>query len=106
MLSVWSTMSQDLRHESVEGVLCLGAVHTVVSGILAPALERIHARRPGLQIRLTTGLFHELADGLRRGALDAAIATEPDNAQLDPLWQPFCRYPTIELGRAACWERE
>src|SRR3546814_16830264 len=49
---------------------------------------------------LTTGLFHELEAGLRRGALDAAIAPEPDNAQLDPLWQPFCREPIIVIAKA------
>lgn len=90
LLSDWEKLRSGPKEGPSGGVLSIGAVHTIVSGILPPALQRLHARHPDLEIRLSTGLAHELEAGVRRGTLDVAVLPQPATAEPGLVWQPFC----------------
>ncbi len=77
VIEKWEELSETLRRNGDNGVLKVGSVHTAVSGLLPQALLNLRKTVPGLEIRLTTGLTHELESLLRAGRIDAAIVTEP-----------------------------
>ena len=101
----WERLTESLLADSAVGVLELGAIPTLVSGILPIALRRLRRTSPDLRIRLTTGLSHELEERLRRGALDAALVTQP--GEVGPgttpgmMWAPFCSEPLAVIARKA-----
>ncbi len=75
VLAIWEDLSHSLRRDSNAGKLRIGAVHTAVSTILPAALKRLRQSHPSLEIRLTTGLAHELDASLRAGLIDVALTT-------------------------------
>lgn len=89
----WERLSERLKEEASGGVLELGAVHTLISGVLPLALRQLHHRVPDLQIRLTSGLSNELEELLLRGSVDAVLVTEPPTLRPNLIWQPFCQEP-------------
>ena len=90
LMSNWASLRNDAKQSTTGGVLNIGAVHTIVSGVLPHALRRLRARRPDLEIRLSTGLAHELEAGVRRGAIEAAVLPQPATVEPGLVWQPFC----------------
>ena len=101
LVAVWERLTDSLSETPLSGVLDLGAVPTIASGILPLALRRLRDRNPDLHLRLTTGLSHELESELRKGSLDAAILAQP--AQLAPglLWASFCEEPLAVIAPKA-----
>lgn len=77
LISHWEELSDSLKREASGAILKLGVVHTAVSGIVPPALGLLQQKTPGIEIRLTTGLTHDLEAAIYRGELDAAVVTEP-----------------------------
>jgi len=61
----------------IAGTLMLGAIPTTLTGFLPDALARLRTLHPRLRVRLVAGLSAELAAGVERGELDAALTTEP-----------------------------
>lgn len=56
------------------GTLDLGAVQSLPAFVDLPALlAEFHGRFPGIEVRLSQGCWHQLAEKLRNGALDLAI---------------------------------
>lgn len=78
LIDHWESLSESLKREATGAILKLGAVHTAVSGIVPPALRLLQNQGHGVEIRLTTGLTHELEVAVQRGELDAAVLTEPE----------------------------
>lgn len=78
LIDHWESLSESLKREATGAILKLGAVHTAVSGIVPPALRLLQNQGHGVEIRLTTGLTHELEVAVLRGELDAAIVSEPE----------------------------
>ncbi len=56
------------------GSLRVGAVTGLTWDPLVDALAAMHERHPGIDVRLTEGLSHDLMVGVREGSLDIAIA--------------------------------
>lgn len=77
VLAIWEDLSDSLRRDSNSGKLRIGAVHTAVSTILPAALLSMRETHPNLEIRLTTGLAHDLDTALRAGLIDVAMTTGP-----------------------------
>lgn len=77
LIADWEQLSASLVRPNDSGLLKIGAVHTVVSGLLPAALAHLRIQVPDLRIRLTTGLTHELEAALIGGRIDIAVATEP-----------------------------
>ena len=90
LVTDWASLRDDSKRSPPAGVLNIGAVHTIVSGVLPHALKRLRVSRPDLAIRLSTGLAHELEAGVRRGAIDAAVLPQPATVEPGLVWQPFC----------------
>jgi len=65
------------------GALRLGAIPSVTTSILPPALASLRHRHPALQVRIEGGLSTELMAKVARGALDAAVVTEPERLNKD-----------------------
>jgi len=89
LIAHWESLSDSLKREVSGGVLKLGAVHTSVSGWLPLALRRLQKQGQGIEIRLTTGLTHELENEVLRGQLDAAVVTEPELSRGELVFHPF-----------------
>lgn len=75
VISIWEDLSHSLRRDSNAGRLRIGSVHTAVSTLLPAALRRLRESHPKLEMRLTTGLAHELEAALRAGLIDVALTT-------------------------------
>ena len=102
LIADWERLSASLKRGSHGGVLKIGAVHTVVSGLLPAALLQLRQDMPDLGIRLTTGLSHDLEAALRGGRIDVAITTEPDNMPADLEFTAFCEETLVVIaGRKA-----
>lgn len=97
MLSRWESLSKTLTREIAGGILRIGAVHTIVSGIVPPTLRRLSKKRPELHIQLTTGLSHELEEKLRRGSIDAALLTEAGEIAGDFAYHRFAQEPLVVI---------
>ena len=75
VIAIWEDLSESLRRDANAGKLRIGAVHTAVSTILPLALRRLRETHPNLEIRLSTGLAHDLEASLRAGLIDVALST-------------------------------
>lgn len=83
---------------SVEGHLRLGAVPSVITGILPAAIVALRNRHPGMHVEIAMALSAELVDRLERGRLDAAIVSELGKARQGYLWLPFAREPLVLIA--------
>jgi DNA-binding transcriptional LysR family regulator len=63
--------------DDLGGGLVLGAVHTMLTGLLPDVLLALKADHPRVQVRVIGGLSAELTAQVDRGELDAALVTEP-----------------------------
>ena len=97
----WEDLSENFQRDTGGGMLRLGAVHTVVSGMLAVALGQLRKQRPELLVRLHTGLSHELEERLRRGALDCALVTDPSERPPDLIFHEVAEEPLVVLAPAS-----
>ncbi len=100
MLATWEELSDRLRRDSNAGKLRLGAVHTAVSTILPPALKRMRESHPGLEMRLTTGLAHDLDASLRAGLIDVALTTGVADPPNGLAFRPICEQRLVVLAQA------
>ncbi len=97
----WEDLSENFQKDTGGGMLRLGAVHTVVSGMLAVALGRLRLQRGELLVRLHTGLSHELEERLRRGSLDCALVTDPPDRPSDLVFHEVAEEPLVVLAPAS-----
>lgn len=78
LIAHWESLSDNLKREATGAVLRLGAVHTAVSGILPMSLSLLQEGGHHIDIRLMSGLTHELEMAVLRGEIDAAVVSEPE----------------------------
>ncbi len=86
----WERLTKSMVEDPLTGVLQLGAIPTVVSGILPLALKKIRGSQPQLRIKLVTGLSHELDEQLKKGKLDAALTVQPEQVAPSLRWTRYC----------------
>ena len=96
----WERLTENMADDSLNGVLKLGAIPTVVSGVLPGALKKLQATRPHLRVKLTTGLSHVLDDMLGKGTLDAALTVQPELIAPSLQWTDYCREPLAVISPA------
>lgn len=72
--------------EQLVGRLEVGVVPSVLVHLLPPALAAIRERHPDMEVGVKVALSGDLANALKAGEIDAAIATEPDT-EIDGLRQ-------------------
>lgn len=96
----WEQLADAFKAEPVAGSLSLGALPTIITGVLPRALSRLRLENPRLKIRLTTGLSHELEQLIQKEQLDAAVVTQPREVATGLCWYPFAIEPLIVIAPA------
>jgi DNA-binding transcriptional LysR family regulator len=86
---------QSLRRRtqaSVEGVVRLGVIESMLPTLLPGTLTRLRARYPRLEVRPMRGRSVGLTDAVKSGDLDAAVVAEPERGGSVRLhWHPLLR---------------
>lgn len=97
-----SLLVDDLDASGLSGDLRVGAISTVLTGLVPAVLGRLTARAPALKLRLTPGTSEHLYDQMLAGQLDVAVLVEPPFA-LPKLLDATCisREPLVYLTRDA-----
>ncbi len=72
--------------EDLAGNLHLGAVPTIFNGILPSALVSLREFAPQLHVTVSSGLSSSLVQQVERGAIDAAIISEPPHERPGLNW--------------------
>lgn len=98
VVRLWEQLAGAFTAPPMAGSLGLGAIPTVISGVLPQALARLRAESPRLKIRLTTGLSHELEQLVDKGRLDAAVVTQPREVAPELCWYPVAREPLVVIA--------
>lgn len=85
LLAQWERLLHGAVHgvETGKGLLRVGVVHSLVTGIVTTALARLQAEQPQLAIHLLTGLSHELEERLRRAQIDCALVSAGEEVMPD-----------------------
>lgn len=84
-----------------EGHVAVGASATVISSVLPRAVADLVAQKPGIRLRITTGLADVLVHSLRQGDLDLVIAPLPDRRMSrDIRSEPLLDYELKIIARA------
>lgn len=91
-------LSDLVSGESLAGSLDVGAVPTLLSGILPPALGAIREQHPDLRIRVSSGLSADLVGRVHKGELDAAVVTEPSQVQTGLSWHMYAEEPLLVIA--------
>ena len=91
-------LSDLVSGDSLAGSLDVGAVPTLLSGILPPALGAIRAQHPDLRIRVSSGLSADLVGRVHKGELDAAVVTEPSQVQTGLSWHMYAEEPLLVIA--------
>jgi DNA-binding transcriptional LysR family regulator len=84
--------------QPVEGHLRLGAVPSVITGILPGAIAALRQRHPGVHVEIAMALSAELVERMGRRNLDAAIVSELGKVPQGLAWSPFAREPLVLIA--------
>ncbi len=98
VIAIWEDLSESLRRDGNAGRLRIGAVHTAVSSLLPAALLHLRETQPGLEIRLTTGLAHDLDAALRAGLIDVALTTAAAEPVAGFVFRTIAEQPLVVLA--------
>lgn len=82
----------------VEGHLRLGAVPSVITGILPSAIAAMRRKHPGVHVEIAMALSAELVDRVSRRRLDAAVVSELSKVPSGLVWLPFAREPLVLIA--------
>ncbi len=82
-----------LGDEYLSGELKLGAVATVLTGLVPVAMVQLREEYNDLRIHVIPGLTTELLAEVERGTLDAAIVTRPPRIPTSVQWQEIAIEP-------------
>ena len=90
---------------AMKGDLRLGAVPSVITGVLPAAIAALRRKHPGVHVEIAMALSAELVQRVSRRKLDAAIVSEL--AQVPPglVWSPFAREPLVLIAPLDAPER-
>lgn len=101
----YEALFEDVRSPAVEGHLRLGVVPSVITGVMPQALVALRTKYPRLHIELAMGLSADLVERVRRGKLDAAIASDLKGKISGLRWRPFAREPLVVIAPIDAPER-
>ncbi|KAB2914141.1 MAG: LysR family transcriptional regulator [Hyphomicrobiaceae bacterium] len=82
----------------VEGHLRLGAVPSIITGILPGAIAALRRKHPGMHVEIAMALSAELVERLERRSLDAVIVSELGKVPSGFVWSPFAREPLVLIA--------
>lgn len=86
----YDTLLDDLTGEAQWfGELSLGAVPSTIRGLVPLSMKALIVNYPKLHIRVVPGISAGLLEQVERGALDAAIVSQPGTVAANLGWQPI-----------------
>ncbi len=88
------------------GEFTLGAVASTIRGLVPLSIKDLLLSHPELHIRVVPGLSGDLHEQVERGAVDAAILSEPARISKDLQWHPFVREELVLLVSAEVEESD
>jgi len=95
----YETILDDLTGDAqFIGELTLGAVPSTIRELIPKSIKRLMGSYPDLHIRVVPGLSGELHDQVTRGALDAAVISEPPIIDKNHSWFPFVEEELVLLA--------
>lgn len=98
LIAAYDTLLDDLTGEvSLHGEFTLGAVPSTLRALVPLSVRQFVDRSPGLKISVVPGLSVDLHELVERGAVDAAILSQPTNIEDKLEWQPFASEPLVLL---------
>ena len=84
--------------KAVSGRVRLGAIATVQTGVLPPALRTLRDRHPALDIEILLDDSDALLTALKAGRIDAAVLVRPESGGSSRLlWQNLAKQPFVML---------
>ena len=97
LIDLYEGMVVDIsNYDELIGALHIGAVNTIMSGILPDALLALRTQHPGLETHISCGLSEALMYQVDAGDIDAALVSEPPFKLADNLsWATICREPLV-----------
>ena len=98
LLGVLEDIQSIGRGDALTGRLSVGFVPTAMAHVAPPALARLRAQHPGLEIEIRTGLSGELAQAVRSTELDGAVLTAPDLPPEDVVLRPVADEPLVVIA--------
>ncbi len=97
-VEAYERLFRDSGNPAVEGLLRLGVVPSVMTGIMPQALVALRAKFPSLHIELAMGPSADLVERVRQGALDATIVSDLIQGGAGLQWSPFMREPLVLIA--------
>jgi len=91
-------LKDDVLETPLGGLLRIGVIPTVMSGVLPQTLLQLRNTHPHLMIELSSGLSAKLVSNVSKGALDAAIVTEPAQLGRGMSWHAFSEEPLVLIA--------
>ncbi len=98
ILSYQSLLSSASGEFHQERELTIGAVDTVMSGLLPRVLTRLREHYEGFHLRIIPGLSSELLAQVDRGSIDAAIISQPRQLYSYFDWWPIASEPLVLIA--------
>lgn len=86
----YETLMDDITgDEQLYGELILGAVPSTIRALVPLSIKALILIYPQLRFRVVPGLSSDVQEQVERGAVDAAILSEPGNLADHMHWRPF-----------------
>ncbi len=100
LIDLYEEMVADISNDGeLVGALHIGAVNTIMSGILPGALLALCTQHPGLETHITSGLSQNLMYQVNTGEIDAALVSTPPFRLEDNLnWSTICCEPLVLIA--------
>ncbi|GAA0474216.1 MULTISPECIES: LysR family transcriptional regulator [Tatumella] len=96
ILSIFARMSQPNNVSEYRGVVKIGAISTIQSGLLPEVLVGIQQLAPHLETRLVPGVSFNLLSMVETGDVDLAITIKPSFSLAKELWsETLLREPYV-----------
>lgn len=101
---------EDLRGEfarsnPVEGRLRLGAVGSILTGLMPAVLTAMRSQHPNMHVDIVSGFSQDLLHQVGNRTLDAAIISDYDSSLRGVDWRPFLRERLVMIAPSSARER-
>ncbi len=98
LIYAYETLLDDLTGDAqLHGELILGAVPSTIRALVPLSIKQLIAIYPQLHVRVVPGLTNDMQEQVERGAVDAAVLSQPANLGEHLQWQPFASEELVLL---------
>ena len=94
----YERLFREPEEQHLQGHLRLGAVPSVITGLVPRVLVALRKRHPALHVELAMGLSADLVNRVRRNLLDVALISDPLEPRMALRWSPFLREPLVLIA--------